>query len=352
MDCIDDGVLVGRILDPSGETSRPVATFAGAKPCRQRTCPVCGPKIALAHRDDIRLVHGQARAVGVTVRFVTLTIRHGKSDALADLLDALLACYRGLTTGREWSEARRRYGLLGTIRVLECKHGDEHGWHPHLHLLLFLRPPLDAGDAAISDLYALLLTRWKRLTAAAGYGASVEAQDMREVSDEHLDTIAGYLTKEHADRIADEMTGDRWKTRGTSRGPHALLVAAAAGDLESARLFREYELASAGRRLYAAASHALRAAVAAPPEPNEKWAAAEPEPLVRDRLVMIGRGSWGTFARHRGWRADLAEAAVAAEDGYEVLDFLQRRGIAARLSAGAPPSRPAGILPDDVEAVF
>jgi hypothetical protein len=235
------------------------------------------------------------------------------------------------------------------VRVLECKFGHHAGWHPHLHVLLFLRP-VDTLETVVGNLYVAILQRWSVVTEAAGYAASIDAQDMREVRDEHLDRIAGYLTKEQD--IASEMTGQDWKSSATHLSPLGLLRAAAAGEDWAAQRYREYELATKGRRLYASASPALRDAIAAAAEPDEHQASQEPVATVRERLAVVPRPHWQGIARVPGLRGDLAQVVEEAVDGWGVVDFVARRGYLARIYDPAAPEERAAAIPDDVHAAF
>lgn len=387
LDCRPDGVVVGRVDG--------AASFSGATVCGSRSCPVCGPRIASAHRSDIASVVGGARAAGWDVRFLTLTLRHSHRDALADVLDALLACWRGLTKGRWWQDVKDRFGIVGMVRVIECKHGDRFGWHPHVHVLLFLRPVARtatgerseranvAGGPARSSLRASvpqtsppasqappvirtsegahvarlaseLFSRWGLLASAAGYGASVRAQRLLAVTDEHLDRMSGYFTKENSD-IAAEMTGGEYKNGAFHRTPLGILRAAAAGDEHSAILYREYEVATRGRRLYASAGAQLRSVLAVAPAPIEAQAAEQPEPVKRDALVRLSRGTY-RLAASQGLLADLAVVAASEQStGWDLAWWLVDRGLSSSPLDPEAVSRAADAWSADladVEPVF
>lgn len=83
--------------------------------------------------------HGRSKCA-----MLTLTIRHGYSDSLKETREALANAWRHTMMGAAYQRFRQRLGIWGTIRALEVTHGQDNGWHPHLHIILML-------DSEISD---------------------------------------------------------------------------------------------------------------------------------------------------------------------------------------------------------
>src|SRR5690554_6624715 len=129
------------------------------------SCPVCASRITEVRRLELQAAidNGVYRPV-----LVTLTVRHHKGDALALVLGGLLDAYRKFTAGRAYQGFKRDFGVVGTVKALEATHG-ENGWHPHLHLLVFMRAGVDS--AALS---AWVKGRWMECVARAGLDASWE----------------------------------------------------------------------------------------------------------------------------------------------------------------------------------
>ncbi|MFJ4008165.1 hypothetical protein ACIPWL_32625 [Streptomyces sp. NPDC090023] len=81
---------------------------------------------------------------GGMVLFVTLTVRHWSNHDLEDLIRVQVRqVWKSLLQGRKWARSekgnlRNRLGVVGTIRVLEVTVGQINGWHPHLHVAVFL----------------------------------------------------------------------------------------------------------------------------------------------------------------------------------------------------------------------
>lgn len=89
---------------------------------------------------------------------LTLTVRHHQWMDLRQVLGAVSDSWRKLRNRKDF----RSFRLLidGTVKALEVKVG-ENGWHPHLHVLAFVRPDVDFDDAAVAA-YSLY-EPWERL---------------------------------------------------------------------------------------------------------------------------------------------------------------------------------------------
>jgi len=304
------------------------AAFSGLQSCGSTLCPHCGPKVAAARRENITETVAAHRANGGRVLFGTLTLRHRPDHRLADLLDAVSDGWGAATNGKVWAKDKRRHGIVGQLRVLETKHGG-HGWHPHVHFLLFI-DPTTAFDT--HNLMASMFRRWAAAAARAGFeGALLDGQDLHEVRDDVPADVLGEYFAKFADASADtaaedigwEFTSSNSKTRGLSVTPRSLLEDAAAGDRTAARLWGEYELAMRGRRTIAY-SRGLRSMLGlqAPTSAADAAAAADPDSVV---VLEIATKHWHRIVRGR-LRADLLTVA-AQLGGTGAQEFLRRHGI-------------------------
>lgn len=133
------------------------ATYKGLVTCGSwSACPVCGSKIAEARRLEFQTVVAFMRSRGYVVAMVTLTLRHKSGDDLGQLVDWLLGVFDEVKKDRiyGWSDIEKLFGIVAPgrrglvrsrifgIRAFECTHG-YNGWHPHLHILMFLRSGSD-----------------------------------------------------------------------------------------------------------------------------------------------------------------------------------------------------------------
>jgi hypothetical protein len=122
------------------------------------SCPRCAAKIAL-HR-SAELAHGlQAWAhAGHSVGLITLTMRHNRGHALKELVAVARKAWRHTTSGKRWVREQAHFGVEWIIRVFECTVGDEHGWHPHFHVLVFFDRPV--SRETIFELGKRMWMRW------------------------------------------------------------------------------------------------------------------------------------------------------------------------------------------------
>ncbi|MDP2652100.1 MAG: protein rep [bacterium] len=95
--------------------------------------------------------HGAER-----IFMLTLTVRHGETISLKTAREGLSACWSKFVSGSQWARFRSRLGIVGYLRVLEVTHAK--GWHPHLHVYLFVENP-DQMDLEQYNFQA----RWRRL---------------------------------------------------------------------------------------------------------------------------------------------------------------------------------------------
>lgn len=259
------------------------AGFSGLATCGSPwACPVCAAKIAAHRAGELQTVLTWAAEQGHQVALLTLTMRHSPADALADCWAAATTGWSSVTSGGAWAgegprafarrqavqEARiaeavaegrstrrfrpltRRvglaeaYGVLGWARAVEVTRGGS-GWHVHVHAvvvfdrLLALPMVEDFGRAAF-DL-------WLRGLDRAGFTALRDSGglDVRIGSAEAEVGLSRYLTKS---LVLEATHGHAKRARSGSRSPFELLDAAADGDGAALRAWREFAIASGGRR--------------------------------------------------------------------------------------------------------
>ena len=324
------------------------AGFGGVVTCGSVwACPCCSGKI-LAHRqDEIRgavAAHLADPASGRQLAMATLTIRHRKGDPLVVLWNAVSKAWAAVTSGKVWQRERDAHGLTGWLRVVEVTQG-EHGWHVHVHALLFLdRADTSAGQLTPGDLdvwQRAIVGRWARAVERLGLHAPLpRAQDLHLIQGD-ADPLAGYFTKAAdngiAQAVALEFTRSAGKTGRTigSRSPWGILDGVMERDLDDLRLWHEYEKGSRGRRQITW-SRGLRDALGLAPEQADDEVA---EGQDRTPLCQIDGDSW----RRTTWSTpallpvmlDTAEALVerhgAAVGAFELVRWLGTMGVVAWL---------------------
>lgn len=223
------------------------------------TCPVCASDIRAKRKDQV--IRAVSTGTAAPWRMLTLTLRHHAGEPLKPLLDGLMKAWRKT---RQQGAVQRLWKarVSASIRAVEVTHG-EHGWHPHLHVLLQSDESGAHCDLVThrtkckprscvcerpwtEEAHQTLLTRWRRMVVKLLGAAHVPDDDVGVRWSRPLKRSddAGYLTK-----LGLEMSWGEKPTRGKrSRGPWTIARDAVGGDLISAHLWREYEAATRGRR--------------------------------------------------------------------------------------------------------
>ncbi len=226
-------------------------------------CPVCASKIDAERADELREALENHAADGGTTLFLTLTMRHDREQALDELWDALGKAWQAATGGSRAARDRwAEVGKVAWVRRVETTHG-ANGWHVHLHALVFVK--IDPDDELLERLRSALYRAWSARLVRDGLAAPSEdrAIELRPVRDVSRD-LAAYMAKGYGESWspARELAAGAAKAGlGPNRTPFeilASLVASGKGpgytveddDVHDcdARLWREWESASAGRK--------------------------------------------------------------------------------------------------------
>lgn len=297
------------------EEVRPGAHFKGVMVCGLVwLCAVCGSKISERRRAELQTAIALWQAEGGQVWLATYTFSHGRHDVLAETLDKLARARKRLKKGRAFDAIRAGFGLVGTIQAFEITHGPAHGWHPHVHELVFVRSGADMGEFRRA-----MYEKWRSACLLSGLG---------EPSWEHGfdvrggDEAARYVSK-GGWGLDQEMTKGHIKDgRGKNRSPGQLLDCASdpAADQahrdEAARLWLDYAAAMKGRRQLVW-SKGLKARFAVADLSDEEIAAQVEEDAIL--LARISLDDWQVIARH-GLQAAVLQ--MAEEGGADAIDNL------------------------------
>lgn len=214
---------------------------------RWHSCPTCARVIAAHRAGELRAAAGRwhREHEGGGLYMLTLTIRHHRGQSLRHLLSVLHDAWDAFASGRAWQTWKRELGVKGHVRGIEVKHG-RNGWHPHLHVLLFVDEshthlPLREVDGRMRNALELdAATRWRDITSGYGGGCDASIAVGCKLTPGHC---AQYIAK-----LGWELVSTDTK-QGDSRGPFGLLRdATATGDVEAARLWREYATTIKGTR--------------------------------------------------------------------------------------------------------
>jgi len=191
-------------------------------------CPVCARKIAVRRRAELVIATNRINESGGVCGLLTCTVPHAASDRCSDVLERLQKLFDRLNAGKAAKNFRDNYSIVGQIRALEFTKG-MHGWHPHVHSLLFAERPvswLEIGDA--------LWCRWAN-AARALYGW--------ELPRLALDLRGGAAAGEYIGKwgLEYEVAGGSLKSgKGDSLTPFGLLGQYGEGDKSAGEAWVEY----------------------------------------------------------------------------------------------------------------
>lgn len=227
----------------------PVAHFAGLETCGSVwSCPCCQGKILARRAEDASAAAAAWTDAGNTVYMLTVTMAHDDGMPLRALLPTVAGGWRFVQNGRAWRSLRAAFGVAHLIRSVEVTHGPN-GWHPHLHVLLFLRGHQDAN--AMAALLVHVRARWGDYLVRAGYRRPHAVHGVT-IAECHSAAEAGaYVAKTDDHRAAgNELArGDLKQGKAGHRTPLEVLAGFRdTGDLADLGLWREYERATKGHQ--------------------------------------------------------------------------------------------------------
>ncbi|MDB4873091.1 MAG: hypothetical protein JWL97_4095, partial [Gemmatimonadales bacterium] len=243
-------VPVGEVGDVLLRDKAGVAHYANLATCGSIwACPVCAAKIRSSRAEEISDGTARWAQAGNEVYMLTFTAPHDLGMRLAPLVSTVADGFRSVVSGRAWVKLRDQLGIVGQIRSMEVTHG-ENGWHPHLHVLVYIEGNLDARG--LLDFTLHMRDRWRRFIVKAGY---------RPPSDEHGVVIDRCLsakeaglyiakTQDGGKSVGNEMArGDMKQGRKGGRTAFEILDDFRwTGDAGDLRLVHEHEKATHGRQ--------------------------------------------------------------------------------------------------------
>jgi hypothetical protein len=204
-------------------------------------CPMCSWVKVVQTRQDIAAAAARHMAAGGQCFLFTLTIGHTRSMPLARSLTTLLAAYR--TCWRKVHKRLKRLGYVASVKILELPRGIAAGWHPHLHIVVFL-----GGAATLEPVSASMRELWAMAVAEQGGWVGDHGVDVRFLSSDPSAYLTkfGHLPGPDASAPGTPSAGDT----SMSYTPFGLLAwHAATDDPLPAELYREFARATKGKHL-------------------------------------------------------------------------------------------------------
>jgi len=217
------------------------AFYKGLYTCgRVWTCPICAAKIAQGRRTEVKQAMEKAKSLGLKVLFMTMTLPHGCNTTLKYTLDAFSVAEKLLWSSRSGIAIREKYGIVGSIKTTEVTWGEDNGWHPHKHALLFVSKDVEVSEINAWMSYQWVLTCQKKGLPIPGLGRGLVIEDGSKASD--------YISKWG---LEDEMTKSHVKVakkEGRLTPFGFLQDILDTGDARSWALFQEYSDTFKGKR--------------------------------------------------------------------------------------------------------
>ncbi len=318
-------------------------------------CPVCAAKISERRRVELQAAIALHQAQGGHVLLLTLTNPHHLGDNLAEVLAGQAKALYYFNGDRASRKLFAEMGCIGQVRALEVTHGRRreinNGWHPHYHVLLFVRSAL-----ILKVVQAELFERWESACRKAGLKLPSRAHGVR------LDDgskAAAYASKWG---LESEMTKGHTKKAKDGETPFDLLRAYLEDqDKQGAALFAEFAKTFKGKRqLYWSAGLKQRFGVG---EVSDEELAGRQD----DKAALLGAISfeqWRAILRHegraivlelaeKGWEAvsrylDSIVLKGASDDEASNVEAVGANAVYARSDRGE--SRPAWLVEDERRA--
>lgn len=116
--------------------------------CRDRLCPMCNWRRSLKIFGQVSRVMDVLEADGYRFLFLTLTVRSCSADELPETVQILFDGWRFLYHKHK----RVKQSVCGSFRSLEVTRNSRTGlFHPHLHVILAVKPDYFSGRKYISQ---------------------------------------------------------------------------------------------------------------------------------------------------------------------------------------------------------
>lgn len=194
--------------------------FRNIKFCQSRYCPNCVYGYSRKKQQKIRFVLDSLLADETSDKydmyFLTCTVPHQRWGSLGELLGSVAlgggikSAYKKLTNSRLF-----RSDISGFISSLEVTYSELNGWHPHYHVLLFVRKGFDPDL-----LKERIFNHWRVAATSSGFGylSSDSGIDLRLCGQSDTDSklLACYLGKEDKWDLTSEMTSVAKVGRGNN----------------------------------------------------------------------------------------------------------------------------------------
>lgn len=251
--------VVGCLLFPTN-LAEPVAVHYDAKRRQGRirnvqtcksvhVCPVCADRITRGRAAELLKGMETWTSAGNRMAMATYTLSHKGHESCRAVLDRLMAAYGRFKGDRLYKSRRNRWGVSGSVRVLEVTYG-ANGWHWHIHEIFFM---VGKDRKRNKEMLQTLRGHWLHVVHAVGGKAVEKGFDLKSETKAAFDYVTKFGTGDKSGgwNMAREVTRAAAKIRSDNEGLHPFQILANADKKQAIgdrKAWAEYVKATHGVR--------------------------------------------------------------------------------------------------------
>lgn len=285
-------------------------------------CPICAAKITERRRQELEKSIIEAKNQRLHIYFATYTFSHHKKESLESNLSRFKDARHAVKSGRWAKEHKEKYGIVGSIEVLEVTYGhNSNGWHPHTHELI-----ITEKEVNLADFERDIRLKWKAEASKRGLTMNEHGFVLTKTEGAIADYIAKFgkepYNNSHVWGPEAELTkGHLKKGRGPEEDEHltpfGILNAIDNGHEELEPVFQEYALAFKGRQQLRW-SPGLKKRLLIEEKTDEQLAEEKQENA--SAILAIERPAWKVI-RGNDYKAELLELENAEAMRQAIIDL-------------------------------
>lgn len=246
------------------------ASIANLEHCASPwACPICAPIIRMKRGMDLQQAANRWQAEGHGLVFATLTRPHTRGERLEQGMDIITVSWSTMIASQRWRLFKKTYAVTHWARSIEITWNPSHGWHAHIHALLFI----DRPNPHIKELQNNLYDLWNTMLRQQGSRKASKRHGVTLLPvKESPERVGRYMCKP-PDAIGMEITRmDNKTSRKDSLAPFQLLDQSTIDDIGGSKakhLWLEYAHATKGQRSITW-SRELRSSLLSTPEQTDQ----------------------------------------------------------------------------------
>lgn len=157
-------------------------------------CPSCSRKIRNAHTSNILRIAKHMQSNGFAGVFATLTFPHSLDTK--GVFRHATDLWRSITGNKSYKTLKKQFEIH-YVKAFEVTYSDAFGFHPHLHILFFVKHnSSDVSEFSDFELFSnKIRSIWSDANKKQGFDISEDAQNYKYVFNKDLANPAEYITK-------------------------------------------------------------------------------------------------------------------------------------------------------------